>query len=176
MIKKYLILFFVILFFNNPLYSAGTGSSSSEKAKSDGREDLSHLAAKNSYYKKGHDALKQAKKYKKKAKEVKAKKKFNDAIQFFLKANVEVPNEPDILNYLGFSYRKVGDFAMAEIYYTQGLKIDPTHNGINEYLGQLYVETNRIDEAKKRLKVLESCACEEYNDLKKSIKLGSSKY
>jgi tetratricopeptide (TPR) repeat protein len=176
MIKKYLILFFVIFFFSIPVYSASTGSSSSEKAKSNGREDLSHLSVKNSYFKKGYDALKQAKKYKKKGKEVRAEKRFNDAIQFFLQANVEAPNEPDILNYLGFSYRKVDDFAMAEIYYTQGLEIDPTHNEINKYLGQLYIETNKIDEAKKRLDVLKSCACKEYNELKKSIKLSSSKY
>ena len=34
---------------------------------------------------------------------------------------------------------------MAEIRYEQGLKINPQHIGINEYLGELYVETKRID-------------------------------
>ena len=50
-----------------------------------------------------------------------------------------------------------------------GLEIEPNHNGINEYLGELYIVTNRIDLAKERLKVLESCNCEEYNELKEII-------
>ena len=42
-------------------------------------------------------------------------------------------------------------------------------NKINEYLGELYVVTNRLDLAKERLKVLESCNCEEYTELKEII-------
>ena len=49
------------------------------------------------------------------------------------------------------------------------MQIDPSHKGINEYLGELYVATNRIGLAKERLKVLESCNCEEYLELKKVI-------
>ena len=45
---------------------------------------------------------------------------------------------------------------LLEKYYLEGLKIDPDHNGINEYLGELYVKTNRIDLAKERLAVLEN--------------------
>ena len=56
------------------------------------------------------------------------------------------------------------------------LSIDPNHFGINEYLGELYVNTNRIDKAKERLKILESCNCEEFEELKNAIKQGSSKY
>ena len=36
----------------------------------------------------------------------------------------------------------------------------------NEYLGELYVQTNRLDKAKERLRILENCNCEEYNELK----------
>ena len=49
------------------------------------------------------------------------------------------------------------------------MEIDPNHKGINEYLGELYVVTNRMDLAKERLKVLETCNCEEYNELKEII-------
>ena len=48
-------------------------------------------------------------------------------------------NNPDILNYLGFTLRKTGKLEEAEKYYLAGLKIKPNHNGINEYLGELYV-------------------------------------
>ena len=76
---------------------------------------------------------------------------------------------PDILNYLGFTLRKKGNYDEAEKYYLKGLEIDPNHNGINEYLGELYVKTNRIDLAKKRLAILENCNCEEFKELKEVI-------
>ena len=75
----------------------------------------------------------------------------------------------DILNYLGFALRKTGDFEKAEKFYLEGLKIDAGHLGINEYLGELYVQTNRINLAKERLQVLNGCKCEEYDELKELI-------
>ena len=54
-------------------------------------------------------------------------------------------------------------------YYLLGLQVDPMHVGINEYLGELYVVTNRIDLAKERLLVLKNCKCEEYVELKEVI-------
>ena len=91
-------------------------------------------------------------------------------------ANKEKPNQPNTLNYLGFTSRKIGNFKIAEEYYLEGLTIDPDHHGINEYLGELYVNTNRISKAKERLKVLENCNCEEFKELSNAIKQGSSKY
>ena len=73
------------------------------------------------------------------------------------------------MNYLGFTTRKLGDFEQGEKYYLQGLDINPVHVGINEYLGELYVATNRIELAKERLKVLENCNCKEYSDLEAVI-------
>jgi tetratricopeptide (TPR) repeat protein len=168
MINKYSIVILITFFFNNAVYSAGTDSTSSG-AKSDGRQDNTYLKVTNSNYKKGLDALKQAKKYAKKDKKNKAKKRFNDAIKFFTLSNRENPKNPNILNYLGFSFQKVGDFIMAEIYYNEGLDIDPEHVGINEYLGELYVETNRINLAKERLEILKNCNCEEYKELAEVI-------
>ena len=75
----------------------------------------------------------------------------------------------DTLNYLGFTTRILGDYEEGEEFYLQGLQIEPNHNGINEYLGELYVVTNRIDMAKKRLEVLRTCNCEEYNELREII-------
>ena len=65
--------------------------------------------------------------------------------------------------------RKKGDYEKAETYYLKGLELDAGHLGINEYLGELYVQTNRIDLAKKRLEVLNGCKCEEYEELKELI-------
>ena len=64
---------------------------------------------------------------------------------------------------------KTGNLEKAEFFYIEGLKIDAGHLGINEYLGELYVQTGRIELAKKRLEVLNGCNCEEYEELKELI-------
>ena len=162
-ITKYISIFFLFFFLTN---SAQSFTDSENKgAQSTGREDLSHMNVTNNNFKKGLAAMKQAMKYKKKEKVQKAKKRFNDCIKFFLAANEEKPNQSQILFYLGFSYKNVGDKMMAEIYYEQGLEIDPEHININKYLGELYIETNRINNAKERLIVLKSCNCKEYEEL-----------
>ena len=78
-------------------------------------------------------------------------------------------------SYLGFALRKIGNFEKAEKYYLIGLNIKPDHNGINEYLGELYVQTNRIDKANERLEVLKDCNCKEYGELELIIKTRGSK-
>ena len=113
--------------------------------------------------------IKSAKKYEKKGKTDKAKKKYEKALKLLEKANIKNPNNADTLNYLGFTTRKLGNFSKGEEYYLKGLAINPKHIGINEYLGELYVATNRVSLAKERLKVLETCNCEEYKDLKDII-------
>ena len=110
-----------------------------------------------------------AKKFEKKNKLSKAKNAYENAIKKLLEANSKSPSNPDILNLLGFSHRKIGDYESAEIYYSLGLEIDPEHIGINEYMGELFVVTNRMDEAKKRLAVLKNCNCKEYDELKQVI-------
>ena len=70
---------------------------------------------------------------------------------------------------MGFTTRKLGDYKKGEELYNQVLKIDPNHKGINEYLGELYIVTNRIDLAKERLEVLKACDCEEFKELKEII-------
>ena len=46
--------------------------------------------------------------------------------------------------------------------YLESLKINTKHAGDNDYLGELYLQTKRPEEAKKRLEVLKTCNCEEY--------------
>ena len=121
------------------------------------------------YYKKGETLIKRAKKLEKKGKIKKANKRYEKALKYLIKSNFEKPNQPNTLNYLGFATRKLGDYEKGEKYYLLGLQIDPDHKGINEYLGELYVVTDRIDLAKERLSVLKNCNCEEYEELKEII-------
>jgi len=113
--------------------------------------------------------IKTAKKNEEKGKKDKAQSKYEKAFKLLVKSNKKNPNEADTLNYLGFTSRKLGDFENGEKYYLQGLAIDPQHKGINEYLGELYVATNRMDLANERLQVLKGCNCEEYEQLKAVI-------
>ena len=110
-----------------------------------------------------------AKKLEEKNKIDRATKLYSKALKKLQKAYKSDKNNPDILNYLGFTLRKTGKLKEAEKYYLAGLKIKPDHNGINEYLGELYVKTGRMDLAKERLDVLKNCNCEEYTELKEVI-------
>ena len=160
--KKSLLIIIISIFFNFSSYSAGN--------------DGDGTGSKKNNFKKASNLIKQAKKYEKKNKLDKAKKRFNKAIKYLLISNKENPNNPDTLNYLGFASRKLGKFEIAEKYYLEGLSIDPNHLGINEYLGELYVNTNRLDKAKERLEVIKGCNCTEFDELNNAIKTGSSKY
>ena len=58
-----------------------------------------------------------------------------------------------------------------QVYYKLGLDIDPMHNGINEYLGELYFNTTgRIELAKERLNILKIVIVKNIKSLKKSLK------
>ena len=153
MIKKIFVILILTLFTTSS-FSAGSDSTSS-KVKSN--------------YDKAVESIKFAKKYESKGKLEKAKKRYAKAQKLLLKSNSEKPNKADTLNYLGFTTRKLGDYENGEKYYLQGLKIEPNHIGINEYLGELYVVTNRLNLAKERLKILENCNCKEYTQLKEVI-------
>ena len=151
MIKNFICTLFISTILLVNANSAGSSSSSSGEMKSNYEKAVSHIKA--------------AKKYEKKGKLDKAKKRYEKAQKLLLKSNKKFPNKADTLNYLGFTTRKLGDYENGEKYYLEGLAIDPNHIGINEYLGELYVVTNRINLAKERLEILKSCNCEEYQDL-----------
>ena len=149
-IKKILFSILLLDFFTGTSFAAGSSDSGSKKT----------------LYDKAVEQIKIAKKLEKKGKTEKAIKRYERAIKFLVKSNKKKPNKADTLNYLGFATRKIGDFENGEKYYLQGLAIEPNHIGINEYLGELYVATNRMDLAKERLSILEKCNCKEYNQLK----------
>ena len=159
-----IILTLSITFFitTNVLAAGSSSSSSSSETKSN--------------YDQAVKLIKSAKKNEKKGKKDKAQSNYEKALKLLIKSNKKKPNEADTLNYLGFTSRKLGDFDNGEKYYLQGLAVDPNHRGINEYLGELYVATNRHNLAVERLEVLKGCNCEEYEQLKAVIAGEKSKY
>ena len=165
--KKVLIIVFS-LFFSSTLMAAGSDSSSSSSSGSSSSMD-------ESLYEDAVKLVKRAGKLEKKDKTDKAKKLYAQAFKKLEKAYKSDKKNPDILNYMGFTTRKTGNFEKAEKFYLEGLSLKPNHNGINEYLGELYVQTNRIDKANERLEVLKSCNCKEYSELELIIKTKGSK-
>ena len=145
---KLLITLFILLgisFNFNLVYSAGNVDADSDKA---------------TLYNSGKKLILRAKKLEKKNKIEKAYKLYLKAYDKLEKAYAKDKKNPDILNYLGYTLRKTGNFEEAEKFYLIGLDLDASHLGINEYLGELYVETNRIELAKERLQTLNGCKCE----------------
>ena len=137
--------------------------------------DSSSDTTKDSLYDDAVKLVKRAGKLEKKEKLDKAKKLYAQAFSKLKKAYKSDKKNPDILNYMGYTSRKIGNFEQAEKFYLTGLSIKPDHNGINEYLGELYVQTNRIDKARERLDVLKNCNCDEFKDLELIIKTRGTK-
>ena len=162
MIKNLLISLFISTLVISSSYAAGSSDSGSSKTKTKYDMAVTHIKA--------------AKNFEKKDKLEKAKKSYLKAQKLLVQSNKNFPNKADTLNYLGFTTRKLGDFENGEKFYLQGLKIDPKHTGINEYLGELYVATNRHNLAVERLEVLKDCNCKEYDQLKAVIAGKKSKY
>tara|TARA_B100000427_G_scaffold97398_1_gene80189 strand:+ start:161 stop:649 length:489 start_codon:yes stop_codon:yes gene_type:complete len=162
MIKNLLISLFISTLVVSSSYAAGSSDSGSSKTKTKYDMAVTHIKA--------------AKNFEKKDKLDKAKKSYLKAQKLLVQSNKNFPNKADTLNYLGFTTRKLGDFENGEKFYLQGLKIDPKHIGINEYLGELYVATNRHNLAVERLEVLKDCNCKEYDQLKAVIAGEKSKY
>ncbi len=150
-IKVFLTLL-LLLTFAAQSFAAGTGSSDKKPS-----------------YKNAVKLIEAAKKYESKDKMDKALKRYKKAQKILLELDKKKPLQADTLNYLGFTTRKLGDFEAGEKYYLLGLQVEPNHVGINEYLGELYVVTDRINLAKERLEVLKNCNCKEYKELKEII-------
>lgn len=101
-------------------------------------------------------------------------KDFKTALNYLTQAAQETPKDADVHNLLGYSYRKLGQYDKAMDHYQTALKLDPGHRGAHEYMGELYLETNRLADAENELKALSKACpwfgkCEEYEDLKGEI-------
>ena len=97
---------------------------------------------------------------------------------------VNDPASADWNNLMGYSLRKgkTPDFAAAERYYNEALRIDPKHRGALEYSGELYLMTGDLGKAEQRLAALDKACflpCDEHRDLKKAVerfKANGNKY
>jgi tetratricopeptide (TPR) repeat protein len=106
------------------------------------------------------------------AREQIAAKHWAAAIEELQKVNAT--GSADWNNLMGYSMRKrkVPDYAAAERYYAEALRIDPQHRGTLEYSGELALMKGDLPTAEQRLAALDKActfSCSEYRDLKKAI-------
>lgn len=98
--------------------------------------------------------------------------KYADAIPHLEMALADRPHSADVLNYLGYTHRMIGDYASSLDFYKRALAIDPDHKGVHEYLGELYLQMNDLTSAQTELTTLASLCpsgCDERDVLTKAI-------
>ncbi len=108
----------------------------------------------------------------KQAQEFIAKKEFDKAVPILKEVVAANPKNADAFNYLGYSYRKLGNMDDSLKNYQMALSIDPNHKGANEYLGELYLQKGDLPKAEERLQVLDKACpsdCIERKTLKEQI-------
>lgn len=66
------------------------------------------------------------------------------------------PDDPRILNYLGFANRKAGRMDVGMGYYKEALKRDPDYILARSYMGQAYLQQNQRNAARDQLLEIEA--------------------
>jgi tetratricopeptide (TPR) repeat protein len=81
-------------------------------------------------------------------------------------------NNPQVLNLIGYSTRKLGDIDKGIDYYHQALAIDPNYTKARQYLGEAYLQKDDVERAKEQLmEIADRCGgpCDDYELLVKAI-------
>jgi hypothetical protein len=98
--------------------------------------------------------------------------KYSEAIPHLELALANKPHSADILNYLGYTHRMLGDYPSSLDFYKRALAMDPDHKGVHEYLGELYLQMHDTASAQAELTTLAGLCpsgCDERDMLTKAI-------
>jgi tetratricopeptide (TPR) repeat protein len=74
----------------------------------------------------------------------------------------------DVANLIGYSYRKLGDYKVSQVWYERALKADPSHVRTWQYYGLWQLEQGNRDQAQYHLsRIGKICGtdCDEYKSL-----------
>jgi tetratricopeptide (TPR) repeat protein len=78
----------------------------------------------------------------------------------------------DVANLIGYSYRKLGDYQLSQVWYERALKADPAHVKTWQYYGLWQVEQQNPEKARYNLAQIEKLCgtnCPEYRSLADAI-------
>ena len=78
----------------------------------------------------------------------------------------------DVANLIGYSYRKLGDYKVSQIWYERALKADPNHVKTWQYYGLWQVEQGNRDQAQyhlSRIAAIAGATSEEYRSLSEAL-------
>ncbi len=82
-------------------------------------------------------------------------------------------DHPDVANYIGYSYRRMGNYEQSKVWYEKALASDPNHVRTWSYYGMWQMEQgNRLkaeDDLQKVKLICGNTTCEEYRELKAVI-------
>src|SRR5262245_29905599 len=94
------------------------------------------------------------------------------AVDSFSRVAAREPNNADVQNLLGYSWRKSGNLDQAFKYYNEALRLDPGHKGAHEYIGEAYLMVNNLPKAEEHLARLDKLCffpCSEFRELKSAV-------
>lgn len=94
--------------------------------------------------------------------------RYAEAVTLLEKVVERDPGHADAWSQLGFASRKTRTWAKSEMYYAKALALDPKHEQAMEYMGEMYLETDRPELARTMLdKLVKLCpdGCEARSEL-----------
>ena len=100
------------------------------------------------------------------------RQQYADAVPYLNRALQDRPHSANVLNYLGYTHRMLGDYPGSLDFYQKALAIDPDHKGAHEYLGELYLMMHDSASADGQLAELTRLCpdgCDEKDVLTKAI-------
>ncbi len=104
--------------------------------------------------------------------------KYEQGLQAFLALGHD--DDAEVANYVGYTYRKLGNYDLSKVWYDRALAADPEHVRTWEYYGLWHLEQgNRLKAEEFLQKVNALCGsttCQEYIDLKTAIDGGRNVY
>src|ERR1700726_3010461 len=81
-------------------------------------------------------------------------------------------DHPNVANLIGYSYRKLGDYKLSQVWYERALQADPNHVLTWQYYGLWQIEQGNRDQAQYHLsRIAAICGtdCEEYRPLARAL-------
>ena len=160
MLKILVSLLFIL--FGHTSFAAGTDSGSSSESSGSSNDRTTNSVDVNIEFHK--------------AKKLIYKNRYEEGLEILQSIEEETPfgySSADLYNYMGFASRKqkIPEYKDAEKYYLKALSFNKNHVGALEYLGELYYETDRRDEALVLLDRIKMIAGDDSSEFKELNRL-----